>query len=249
MVRLAELLSARGLRVGLITNDQSRGLVDTATVAAGGFAVREITDGCFCCRFGSLIEAAESLTLEVRPDVFLAEPVGSCTDLRATVQLPLARLYGDAYRVAPLSVLVDPLRAARAFGIDPGPQLLVARALHLRQAARGGRRPRAQQDRHHWRRAARRPRGGPGAALSERRDRERERSHRVGAGGLARATARDSSERDAPDHGRRLRPLRRRRVAARLGERHATCCVPSATSTATSFSAGWPTRCAIGSLR
>ena len=121
MVRLAELLSARGLRVGLITNDQSRGLVDTATVAAGGFAVREITDGCFCCRFGSLIEAAESLTLEVRPDVFLAEPVGSCTDLRATVQLPLARLYGDAYRVAPLSVLVDPLRAARAFGVDLGP--------------------------------------------------------------------------------------------------------------------------------
>jgi G3E family GTPase len=57
----------------------------------------------------------------VQPDVFLAEPVGSCTDLRATVQLPLARLYGDAYRVAPLSVLVDPLRAARAFGVDPGP--------------------------------------------------------------------------------------------------------------------------------
>jgi G3E family GTPase len=121
MVRLAELLSARGLRVGLITNDQSRGLVDTATVTAGGFAVREITDGCFCCRFGSLVDAAESLTLEVRPEVFLAEPVGSCTDLRATVQLPLARLYGDAYRVAPLSVLVDPLRAARAFGVDPGP--------------------------------------------------------------------------------------------------------------------------------
>ena len=33
MLRLAELLSARGLRVGLITNDQSRGLVDTGTMA------------------------------------------------------------------------------------------------------------------------------------------------------------------------------------------------------------------------
>jgi hypothetical protein len=47
--------------------------------------------------------------------------VGSCTDLRATVQIPLQRLYGDHYAVAPLSVLVDPLRAARAFGVDPGP--------------------------------------------------------------------------------------------------------------------------------
>jgi G3E family GTPase len=121
MLRLAEALTARGLRVGLITNDQSRGLVDTATVVAGGFPVREITDGCFCCRFSSLIEAAEGLGRDVRPEVFLAEPVGSCTDLRATVQLPLARLYGDAYAVAPLSVMVDPLRAARAFGLDPGP--------------------------------------------------------------------------------------------------------------------------------
>jgi G3E family GTPase len=121
MLRLAETLAARGLRAGLITNDQSSGLVDTGTLAARGLPVREITDGCFCCRFASLIEAAESLGRDTRPDVFLAEPVGSCTDLRATVQLPLARLYGDAYRVAPLSVMVDPLRAARAFGLDPGP--------------------------------------------------------------------------------------------------------------------------------
>jgi G3E family GTPase len=118
---LAERLIARGLRVGLITNDQSSGLVDTSLVAAQGHPVREITDGCFCCRFESLVEAAESLTRELRPDVLLAEPVGSCTDLRATIQLPLQRLYGDAYRVAALSVLLDPLRAVRAFDLDPGP--------------------------------------------------------------------------------------------------------------------------------
>jgi hypothetical protein len=46
--------------------------------------------------------------------------VGSCTDLRATVQYPLRRLYGDDYRVAPLSVLVDPRRAARVLGLEPG---------------------------------------------------------------------------------------------------------------------------------
>jgi G3E family GTPase len=120
MLRLAEHLTWRGKRVGLITNDQSQGLVDTSIVAAKGYPVQEITGGCFCCRFNSLTDAAERLTREARPDVFLAEPVGSCTDLRATVQYPLRRLYGDDYRVAPLSVLVDPTRAARILGLEPG---------------------------------------------------------------------------------------------------------------------------------
>jgi G3E family GTPase len=120
LLRLAEHLSAHGRRVGLITNDQSRGLVDTTMVAARGYPVEEITGGCFCCRFTSLTEAADRLTRDARPDVFLAEPVGSCTDLRATVQYPLRRLYNDNYRVAPLSVLVDPVRAARMIGLEQG---------------------------------------------------------------------------------------------------------------------------------
>ena len=120
MLRLAEHLTASGRRVGLITNDQSHGLVDTTIVTAQGYPVQEITGGCFCCRFNSLTDAADRLTRDVRPDVFLAEPVGSCTDLRATVQYPLRRLYGDDYRVAPLSVLVDPTRAARILGLESG---------------------------------------------------------------------------------------------------------------------------------
>src|SRR5262245_41296983 len=120
LLRLAEHLSAQGRRVGLITNDQSQGLVDTSMVTAKGYPVEEITGGCFCCRFNSLTDAASRLTRDARPDVFLAEPVGSCTDLRATVQYPLRRLYGDDYRVAPLSVLVDPLRAARVLGLEAG---------------------------------------------------------------------------------------------------------------------------------
>src|ERR1700676_2549681 len=120
MLRLAEHLTAGGRRVGLITNDQSHGLVDTSIVTASGYPVQEITGGCFCCRFNSLTDAADRLTRDARPDVFLAEPVGSCTDLRATVQHPLRRLYGDSYRVAPLSVLVDPIRAARILGLESG---------------------------------------------------------------------------------------------------------------------------------
>lgn len=120
VLRLARHLDAAGSRVGLITNDQSVGLVDTALLASQGFDVEEITGGCFCCRFNSLVEAADRLTAAGRPDVFIAEPVGSCTDLRATVSYPLRRMYGDAFSIAPLSVLVDPARALRAFGIEPG---------------------------------------------------------------------------------------------------------------------------------
>jgi Ni2+-binding GTPase involved in maturation of urease and hydrogenase len=120
LLRLAQHFTAQGRRVGLITNDQSQGLVDTSIMSASGYPVEEITGGCFCCRFSSLTDAAERLTRDAQPDVFLAEPVGSCTDLRATVQYPLRRLYGDDYRVAPLSVLVDPLRAARMLGLETG---------------------------------------------------------------------------------------------------------------------------------
>jgi len=118
--RFARWLTAKGQKVGLITNDQSSGLVDTAVLRARGFAVEEIPGGCFCCRFQSLQLAAERLTEASRPDVFLAEPVGSCTDLLATVSYPLRRIYGDAYRIAPLSVLVDPHRAARILGLAEG---------------------------------------------------------------------------------------------------------------------------------
>jgi Ni2+-binding GTPase involved in maturation of urease and hydrogenase len=120
LLRLAERLRGQGRRVGLITNDQSVGLVDTTLLASHDLPVEEITGGCFCCRFTSLTEAAEKLSQTDRPDVFLAEPVGSCTDLMATVSYPLRRMYGENFAVAPYSVLVDPVRAERILGLAPG---------------------------------------------------------------------------------------------------------------------------------
>ncbi len=111
---LAQHLTAKGLRVGLITNDQGSELVDTAMLRAHGFATEEIPGGCFCCRFNSLVDAA------TKPDVFIAEPVGSCTDLVATVTYPLRRIYGAQFVIAPLSVLVDPIRAERILGLAEG---------------------------------------------------------------------------------------------------------------------------------
>lgn len=120
ILKLAEHLTGQQLKVGLITNDQSVGLVDTTMLNAHGFAVEEITGGCFCCRFNSLVDAADRLTQDARPDVFIAEPVGSCTDLKASVSYPLRRMYGDDYSVAPLSVVVDPIRALRILGLESG---------------------------------------------------------------------------------------------------------------------------------
>jgi G3E family GTPase len=116
----AQQLTAHGLRVGLITNDQGSELVDTAMLRAKGFATEEIPGGCFCCRFNSLVDAAGKLDDTTRPDVFIAEPVGSCTDLVATVTYPLRRIYGDKFTIAPLSVLVDPIRAERVLGLADG---------------------------------------------------------------------------------------------------------------------------------
>lgn len=120
VARLGAFLRSQGLKVGLITNDQGKELVDTATLRAQGFATEEIMGGCFCCRFNSLTEAAGRLTEATQPDVFIAEPVGSCTDLVATVSYPLRRMYGDNFAIAPLSVVVDPVRAGRIFGLEPG---------------------------------------------------------------------------------------------------------------------------------
>lgn len=117
---LAQYLHSQNVKVGLITNDQSIGLVDTALLQSQGMPVEEITGGCFCCRFQSLMDAAGNLTRSAAPDIFIAEPVGSCTDLRAAVSYPLRRIYGEEFEIAPLSVLVDPVRAMRVLGLDQG---------------------------------------------------------------------------------------------------------------------------------
>jgi G3E family GTPase len=120
VLKLARHLTDQELRVGLITNDQGNHLADTTMLISHGFLVQEIAGGCFCCRFDSLVEAAENLTAAQLPQYFIAEPVGSCTDLVATVSYPLRRMYGDQFSIAPLSVLVDPIRALRILGVEPG---------------------------------------------------------------------------------------------------------------------------------
>ena len=108
LARLARQYQSRGRRVGLVTNDQAHDLVDTNSLRAQGFAVQEVPGACFCCRFEDLVNRVGSLEQSERPDVILAEPVGSCTDLVATVVQPLKDLYAGRFVVAPYAVLFKP---------------------------------------------------------------------------------------------------------------------------------------------
>ena len=114
LLRLARRYVARGLRVGIITNDQGEELVDTATFRTAGFATEEIPKGCFCRRFDELLAAAGRLQDGHQPDVLLAEPVGSGTNLVHTVINPLKDVYADRFTVAPYVALLDPQRALKA---------------------------------------------------------------------------------------------------------------------------------------
>jgi Ni2+-binding GTPase involved in maturation of urease and hydrogenase len=106
----ANRLAARGKRVGLITNDQAPDLVDTALLAQHGMRVQEVAGSCFCCNFPGLLRAAEKLRNDINADVLVAEPVGSCTDLSATILQPIKDKFRQQFVLAPLSVLVDPAR-------------------------------------------------------------------------------------------------------------------------------------------
>jgi hypothetical protein len=108
VARLASMYMRRGQRVGIVTNDQAAALVDTRNLETRGLAVAEVAGACFCCRFETLTEQIGHLSERARPDVIIAEPVGSCTDLVATVIEPLRRFYPSAIDVAPFLVVLKP---------------------------------------------------------------------------------------------------------------------------------------------
>jgi G3E family GTPase len=116
--KIAKGLSEDGKTIGLIMNDQGEALVDTQYSKAMGFETSEVLRGCFCCRFNDLMASARSIISRTRPDFIIAEPVGSCTDLLATVVAPLKLMYPKEFEVAPLIIVLDAPRLADE-GLDP----------------------------------------------------------------------------------------------------------------------------------
>lgn len=133
--RLARHYQERGLRVGIVTNDQATDLVDTNTLRSQGFQVNEVAGACFCCRFNDLMTTIDSLGQQQLPDVILAEPVGSCTDLVATVLQPIKRLYAAKFSLAPYPVILKPshgrkvLRGEKGSGFSPKAEYILRKQL------------------------------------------------------------------------------------------------------------------------
>ena len=115
LLKAAARLRDRGLRSAIITNDQGGELVDTRLVDASGHAGEEIAGGGFCV--SQFVSAAERLR-SFDPEVIFAEPVGSCMDISATILQPVKQLFGNRFRLAPFTVLVDPERARQL--LQPG---------------------------------------------------------------------------------------------------------------------------------
>lgn len=117
----AEELERRDIRSAIILNDQGDALVDTSLATLEGRPSGEVTGGCFCCKLSDLVRVMEELHA-YSPDVIFAEPVGSCTDISATILHPLLE-YCDDYRLAPFTVLADPKRANELLHADADPNL------------------------------------------------------------------------------------------------------------------------------
>lgn len=105
----AKELIAEGHKTGLITNDQAADLVDTVYLSKTGAGIEEVSGSCFCCNFPGFAEAIRSLR-ENGAEYIIAEPVGSCTDLSATILQPLKDKYADQLELSPFTVLIDPKR-------------------------------------------------------------------------------------------------------------------------------------------
>jgi len=126
------ILEKTGVRSAVVINDQGEELVDTRHVQLRGVASREVTGGCFCCRFSALLSVMEELRAYA-PEVIFAEPMGSCADIAATVIRPLQDEF-ELCRVAPLTVLLDPTRRNLLIAGEADPNLVFLMRKQLEEA-------------------------------------------------------------------------------------------------------------------
>jgi len=87
---------AKGLRVGVVTNDQGKLQVDSLFMRSEGFPAMEVGGGCFCCRYDDFDARVSALVERDRPDIIFAESVGSCADIVATVIKPF-EIFRESY--------------------------------------------------------------------------------------------------------------------------------------------------------
>jgi G3E family GTPase len=94
----------------LISKNQTPGLLDTVLFLRSGGAVAEDSGSCFSNDFNGLIDTIAEVGTKVQTKVIMVEAVGSCMDFRATIVPLLKDSYNFELTVAPLTIVVDPLR-------------------------------------------------------------------------------------------------------------------------------------------
>lgn len=95
IIAAAKHFMAEGKKVGIVTNDKGKYLVDTAFYRSEDLPTLEVAGGCFRCNYDELEAQLEQLEREEHPDMVFAESVGSCADLMATVVQPLLDMHPE----------------------------------------------------------------------------------------------------------------------------------------------------------
>ena len=106
-----QLKERRDKSVSIIMNDQGDVLVDTEYSKDAGFDTKDIMGGCFCTNFDTFVSSARTLVTTGKPDVIIAEPIGTSTNIMSSVVAPMRSLHPDEFSIAPFTVVVDCVRA------------------------------------------------------------------------------------------------------------------------------------------
>ena len=101
------VLADKGIKNGVVTNDQGNYLVDSRFMALNNIPSAEVKGGCFCCNYDQLNGQINELKEKYNPEVIFAETVGSCTDLVATVLKPLIKYRKNDIEKVTFSSFVD----------------------------------------------------------------------------------------------------------------------------------------------
>jgi G3E family GTPase len=110
----AQLGARKGERLAIIVNDFGEASLDEAVLSEGSpFSITNIPGACVCCTAPEGFVQALGAVLEGRPDRLWIEPTGLARpqDLVDTIRRGPHR---DALALAPVVVLIDPRRLARA---------------------------------------------------------------------------------------------------------------------------------------
>jgi len=109
VIRLAEHLLPKGLKVAILVNEIGEIGIDNQLMKQLDFNVWELLNGCICCTLSAdLVTTLEKLDREYQPDLVIIEPSGAADPRSIHKALPY--YHGTAFSGITTAAVVDPLR-------------------------------------------------------------------------------------------------------------------------------------------